>query len=119
LRFWLRKLSKSVVSVLRKQLISFFFGINTLILNDLFFNKKAKFLHHFFFLHSLNTKRRYKKFPVSIYMPGEFVSYKFNNYMKYDNIQLDKKYNLKFFTVKRNALNYHKTYNINSLNFFY
>jgi hypothetical protein len=115
----LRKFSKSVVRVLRKQLISFFFGINTLILNDLFFNKKAKFLHHFFFLHSINPKRRYKKYPESIYMPGELVSYKFNNYIKYGNKRYDTKYNLRFFTVKRNALNYHKNYNINSFNFFY
>ena len=119
LRFWLRKMRKSVVSALRKQLISFFFGINTLILKDLFFNKKVKYLHHFFYLHNIPKKNRYKKFPKSIYMPGDFISYKFNNYMKYGNKRFNKKFNLRFFTVKKNALNYHKVYSINSLNFFY
>ena len=110
---------ESVVRALRKQLISFFFGINTLILKDLFFNKKVKYLHHFFYLHNIPKKKRYKKFPKSIYMPGDFISYKFNNYMKYGNKRFNKKFNLRFFTVKKNALNYHKVYSINSLNFFY
>jgi hypothetical protein len=112
-------MQKSVIKALRKQLISFFFGINTLILKDLFFNKKVKYLHHFFHLHKIPRKRRYHKFPKSVYKPGEVVSYKFNNYMKYWNRRYDNKFNLRFFTVKQNALNYNKVYSINSLNFFY
>ena len=119
LRQWLRKMRKSVIKVLRKQLICLFFGINTLILKDLFFNKKVKYLHHFFFTHPFTNNYSYNNSPKNIFKPASFVSYKFNNYMNYDNSSFNKKLHLSFFTVNHIGLNYHRHYNLNSLNFFY